>query len=567
MFENLPKKAQDVLDWEWSQFQAYYENLAQRELNDSIITTWLSNWSDLSALLAEVYARLYVATTVDTTDEAAEASFNHYLDHIYPAAASAEQKLKEKLLMSELEPAGFEIPLRNMLAESELFCEENLPLQTQVQKLSNEYDRIVGAQSVDWEGQELTLVQLRPVFQDTDREKREAAWRLGSERQLADRDALNKLWQQLMDLRLKIAKNAGFDNFRDYQWKNFKRFDYTPQDCETFHSAIEEWIVPLARRIYDIRREQLGVDSLRPWDTDVDPLGREPLRPFSNSAELIGKTEAIFRQVDPQLGEYFATMRQEGLLDLDNRKGKAPGGYQMDFARAKRPFIFMNAVGLHDDVQTLLHEGGHAFHCFESSQLPYVQQREFSAEMAEVASMSMELLGAPYLAASQGGFYSDADAARARIEHLEGIVQFWPYMAVVDGFQQWVYTHHEAATAPANCDATWAALWDRFMQGIDYSGLDDSKMTGWHRKLHIFQIPFYYVDYGLAQLGAVQVWRNSLDDQTAAVRRYRAGLALGGTRPLPELYAATGAKFAFDSNTVREAAQLLESTLDDLMAV
>lgn len=565
MFENLPKTSQEALDWEWSQFQPYYDDLQQRSLSSESIMSWLADWSDLASLLEEIYARLYVATTVDTTDTNAEARFNRYLDHIYQPSATAEQLLKEKLLESGLEPAGFEIPLRNMRAEADLFREENLPLETQVQKLSNEYDRIIGAQSVEWEGEELTLTQLRPVFQDTDRAKREAAWHLSSERQLADRDALNTLWQQLMALRLKIAKNAGFDNFRDYQWLNFKRFDYTPQDCETFHAAIEESIVPLARRLYDLRRQQLGIDSLRPWDQEVDSQGRPPLRPFANSEELVSKTEAIFRQVDPQLGEYFAIMRQEGLLDLDNRKGKAPGGYQMDFTRARRPFIFMNAVGLHDDVQTLLHEGGHAFHCFESSQLPYVQQREFSAEISEVASMSMELLAAPYLAASKGGYYSDADATRARIEHLESIIQFWPYMAVVDAFQHWVYTHHEAATDPANCDTTWGVLWDRFMQGIDYSGLEDARMTGWQRKLHIFQIPFYYVDYGLAQLGAVQVWSNALQDQTTAVRRYRSGLALGGTQPLPELFAATGAKFAFDSETVRAAAQLLQRTLDELM--
>ncbi len=567
MFGNLPDDARTVYDWTWAQFEPYFQDLQARELTAANIDQWIADWSRLSEVISELDSRLYVATTVDTTDKEAEERFNRYLDTIYPPAATAGQQLKEKLLASGLQPAGFEIPLRNMRAEAELFREENIPLSTQIQKLGAEYDKIIGAQTVEWDGEEKTLAQIRPVYQEQDRARREKAWRLSSERQLADRDALNQLWTQLMDLRLQIAHNAGYDNFRDYQWKNFKRFDYTPADCEIFHAAIEASVVPLARQIFEKRRQQLGLETLRPWDLNVDPQGREPLRPFEHSDELVSRAEAIFSRLDPQLGEYFAIMRHEDLLDLDNRKGKAPGGYQQDFALVKRPFIFMNAVGLHDDVQTLLHEGGHAFHAFESAKLPYYHQRQFSAEIAEVASMSMELLAAPYLAASQGGYYSDADAARARVEHLEGIVLFWPYMAVVDAFQHWVYTHHQAATDPANCDAKWGELWDRFMQGIDSSGLEDSKVTGWQRKLHIFQIPFYYVDYGLAQLGAVQVWRNALADQSYALKQYREALALGGTRPLPQLFAAAGAKFAFDNATVSEAVTLIEKTLGELETV
>jgi len=297
---------------------------------------------------------------------------------------------------------------------------------------------------------------------------------------------------------------------------------------------------------------------------DVDPLGREPLRPFTAVADLESKTEAIFRQVDPQLGEYFSIMRHEDLLDLENRKGKAAGGYQEDLAAVKRPFIFMNAVGLQDDVQTMLHEGGHAFHCFESAGLPYNAQRHFGAEIAEVASMAMELLAAPYLAESHGGFYNESDAARARIEKLEEMILFWPYMAVVDGFQHWAYTHADEATDPTQCDAAWAELWGRFMKGVDWSGLEESMMTGWQRKMHIFSDPFYYVDYGLAQMGAVQIWKRALSDQGAAVKQYRAGLALGGTRTLPELYAATGARFAFDAGTLGELVALIEGTIEQL---
>jgi oligoendopeptidase F len=372
------------------------------------------------------------------------------------------------------------------------------------------------------------------------------------------------LWQRFLKLRIDIAANADMPDYRAYRWRDFRRFDYTPNDCARFEDAIEAVVVPAAKRVYEKRRDRLGIASLRPWDLTVDPLERKPLHPFADVDTLNRVTEHIFSQVDPQLGDYFRVMEREKLLDLDNRKGKAPGGYCTYFAVAERPFIFMNAVGLHDDVQTLLHEGGHAFHAFETTKLPLYQRAQAPIEFCEVASMSMEHVAGRYLAASEGGFYSAADAARARVEHLESDLLFWPYMAVVDAFQQWVYTHPEDALNPDNCDRKWSELWDRFMVGIDYGGLDDVKVTGWHRKLHIFQIPFYYVDYGIAQLGAVQVWRNSLHDQAKAVADYRGALALGGTVTLPELFSAAGAKFAMDVATLREAVELIESTCDQL---
>jgi oligoendopeptidase F len=289
------------------------------------------------------------------------------------------------------------------------------------------------------------------------------------------------------------------------------------------------------------------------------------LKPFENVADLIEKTEQIFQHVDPQLGEYYTIMRREGLLDLDNRKGKAPGGFCTEFPIAQRPFIFMNSVGVRDDVRTMLHESGHAFHVFETNTLPYIQQLQVTMEFAEVASMSMELLAAPYLPEKSGGFYTDQEAARDRVEHLERIILFWPYMAVVDAFQQWAHTQPEGAD-PAACDAKWTELQTRFMPGVDWSGLETEMMTGWHRKQHIHRAPFYYVEYGLAQLGAVQVWRNALRDQAASLANYRQALALGGTQSLPELYRAAGATFAFDAATLREAVELIETTIEQLQA-
>lgn len=571
MLTALPTAIHDFMTWDWPQIEPYFHELEARELNAGNIQNWLADWTALSERLQETMARLYTATTLDATDEAAVQRFHTYLREVGEKVQPVAQQLKQKLLASGLSAPGFEIPLRNMRAEADLFREANIPLFTEEQKLGNEYDRIIGTQTITWEGQEVTLAQMKRVFHEADRPTREKAWRLMSARRLENREALNKLWVQFMDLRRQQAANAGESDFRAFRWKQFMRFDYTPQDCLTFHEAIEKVVVPAATRIYERQRKALGVETIRPWDLDRDdvyPPSRPPLHPFRTVDELVGKAEVIFQRVDPELAAYFTTMRREGLLDLDNRKGKAPGGYCNDLQASKRAFIFMNSVGIHDDVQTLIHEAGHAFHAFEVLKLPYSQQRDITMEIAEVASMSMELLASPYLTADQGGYYdAPADAARARIEHLSQMVLFWAYMAVVDAFQHWVYTHHEAASDPANCDAQWGDLWARFIPGVDWSGLEDARVTGWHRKGHIFQVPFYYVDYGLAQVGAVQVWRNALRDQAKAVQQYRQALALGGTRPLPELFAAAGAKFAFDATTLGELVQLIETTIEQLSAV
>lgn len=574
MFDSLPTSATDALEWTQDQYKPYFEALIARDITADNVDAWLRDWTAIGELAYEVFARLNVATTVDTTDEVADARIKAFLNGVFPALMTYNNMLNRKLVESGLEPDNFAVPLRNLKAEVELFREANLPLIAKERELGLEYDKIIGAQTVEWDGKEITLAQLGPVYQDQDRDRRERAWKLATGRQLQDREALNTLWKQFMDVRGQIAKNADLPDYRAYAWKSLNRFDYSPEDSETFQKAIEDVVVPAARRLYDRKREALGVDRLRPWDIGgepsrsggPDPKGRDPLRPYSSIDEMNSTLVAIFEKVDPTLGKHFRTMIDENLLDLDNRKGKAPGGYCTTFAMAKRPFIFMNAVGLHDDVQTLLHEGGHAFHVFESAHLPYLQQGDPPIEFAEVASMAMELIAAPYLTQSEGGFYSEADAARARAEHLENLIRFWPYMAVVDAFQHWVYTNHAAASDPANCDAKWGELWDRFIVGIDYDGLDDVKVTGWQRKLHIFQIPFYYIEYGLAQLGAVQVWANSLEDQAEAVRNYRKALALGGTATLPDLFAAAGANFAFDAGTLTGAVTLVEHTLKSLDA-
>jgi oligoendopeptidase F len=566
MLDTLPKTVDQIQNWQWSDIAPYLNQLQETVLTENNISQWLVAWTQLNKLVLGRLTHLRLACDKNTADTELERQRDDMLAHIIPPYRTAENKLTEKLLQSGYEPEGMHLVLKKMRTAYEIFREENLPLQVQEQKLQSEYSKIKGAQTVTWDAEEMTVTQLNPFLQSSDRAVREKAWRAGIERQLQDREPLNKLWTQLLELRIKMAQNAGFESYRDLRWKQFNRFDYSPQDCETFHRAIEEVVVPLHQKIQTRRKEQLGVDTLRPWDNEVDPLNRAPLRPFKDVKDLESIAEAMFYKVDPQLGKYYTTMRQQQLLDLDNRKNKAPGGYctSLPIGEEMRPFIFMNSVGMPRDVTTLLHEAGHAFHVFEASKLPYAQQRHSGAEFAEVASMSMELLAYPFLTREEGGYFDESDAARYQIEHLEQIIGFLPYMAVVDAFQHWVYTNAEAAKDSANCDTKWGELWNRFLPDEDWSDLEDARVTGWHRKLHIYQYPFYYVDYGLARLGSLQVWAKAIEDPERAVQDYIKSLQLGGTASLPELYDTAGAKFAFDTQTVGEVITLVERTLAGL---
>jgi oligoendopeptidase F len=564
MFNQLPTTAETAFDWDADQYTPFYTELLNRELTQATSKDWLADWTRLANLAGEVSAKLYVGTTVDTNDELAEKRFKKFLNEIYPVLMMNEDMLKRKLIASGVDVPELEIPMRNIRADVELFREENLSLFSEEGELGMEYDKVIGAQTINWDGEEITLPQIQLTLKETDRARREQIWRLAEERRLQDKDALNDMWRKYMGIRKQMTANAGTKDYRAFQWQLKHRFDYTPEDAIAFNKAVEEVVVPVAAKLYDRRRKRLGVDSLRPWDILVDPDNNPALKPYETVEELENTMATLFDRVDPQLGAYYHTMINENLLDLDNRKGKAPGGYCTYYPNNKRPFIFMNAVGVHDDVQTLLHEGGHAFHAFEGSTLPYSQQQDVPMEFAEVASMSMELIGAPYLSKANGGFYSDADANRARVEHLEGILQFWGYMSVVDSFQHWIYTHHDLATDPSACDDKWVELWSRYMVGIDYTGLEHFMGNRWRRQLHIFQLPFYYIEYGLAQLGAVQVWGNSLKNQAGALADYRKALALGGTVKLPDLFRTAGAKLAFDTQTLADAVSLVEKTIYQL---
>jgi oligoendopeptidase F len=564
MFETLPKSVTEVRDWTWENYQPFVDDLFNRELTQDNINDWMADWTKLTNLASENMARANVANDQNTSDEQAEAYLRNLYATIYPPFAEANTRLAKRLVDSGLQVENFELPLKKMQADIEVFHPDNLPLQVQEQALGMEYGKVVSLQTVKWNGEEVTAIELQKAWQDEDRAVREKSWRLWADRWLEDREPINKIWGQVYTLRQTMARQAGFANYRDYRWRQFKRFDYTPDDCETFHRAIEEVVVPAARRANKRRQEALGVDTLRPWDLEAETSNDAPLRPWTTIEDFANKAEHIFNKVDPELGAYFTIMKNEGLLDLPNRKNKGPGAYCTRFGTSQRPFVLMNAVNRNDDVRTLLHEIGHAFHTFESlKNLPYSQQQAYPIEFAEVASMAMELLASPYLTHEHGGYYTPEEAARDRIDHLERIIFFWPYMAVVDSFQLWAYTNEGIAQDPNACDDKWQELWSRFIS-VDYSGLEDTQRTGWHRKQHIYRYPFYYVEYGLAQLGAVQVWGRALKDQAQAVADYRGALALGGTRNLHELYGRAGVKFAFDSETLGSAVELIENTIESL---
>lgn len=566
--QSLPTDADSILALTWADYEPYYRDLEARPLSEENIQDWLSDWSRLAETADEQYWHLNIATTVDTADAQIEEQFNKYIEEIQSHVKTAEQRLKDKLLASGLSPKGFETALRRMQAEAEIFTEENLPLLAEEQKLTTEYNKLRGALTVLWEGEERTYTQMLAFLYEPDRSLRQRAWEAREARLIQERQNINELWEKFMSVRLKIAENANMPDYRAFMWKQKFRFDYSPEDCKSFHAAIEEVVVPAATRAFDRRRGRLGVDRLRPWDLLVDPLASTSIKPYETMEEFKSRSRAIFEQVDPKFGEYFQVMMDEGLLDLESRKNKAPGAYSLGLHVAHRPFVFMNAINTPDDVQTILHEGGHAFHEFERAHVHFYQRGELylPAEFAEVASIGMELIASPYKTKEFGGFYTESEAARAMIDLLEGGITFWPYMALVDAFQHWIYEHPDESSIGSNCEEKWAELWDLFRPGIDYSGLEEFKKTFWHRQGHIFESPFYYIEYGLAQLGAAQVWANSLKDQKKAVADYRKALALGATVPLPQLFAAAGAKFAFDASTLKESVDLMEEVITEMEA-
>jgi len=560
----MPESPDAFKDAVWEDVLPFYRELAERPLDTGDVEQWLADWSRFESLLSEASALASFAYTCDTSDPAREAAQLRFGTQISPKAQEQRVRLQQRLVEIGYVRAGLETMVERFRNQMQIFNQANVPLAADLSRLTTEWSKLNGAMTVEWDGVEKTPSQLLPFLESADRPVRERAFKLRAKPYIEKRDVIAGIFDRMYDLRQQTAKNAGFENYRDYVHREKNRFSYTPEDCMRFHEAVEEAVLPAVERIHERRRRQMKLDTLRPWDTSVDPNGRPALKPFADIETFIGRAASIFGHVDPDFRGYYQTMVDAKLLDLENRKGKAPGAYSQSLSFRKQPLIFMNAVGVDGDVRTLLHESGHAFHSFEAARLPLLFQRHPGSEMAEVASMSMELLASPFIDKKNGGYYTEEEEHRSRADLLEGIVLFFPHCASVDAFQHWIYVDAAGRDADSR-DARWLELRRRFEgNGVDWSGLDPERVARWYQQPHFFSSPFYYIEYGIAQLGALQVWRNSLSDEREAVRKYREALSLGATKGLPELFKAAGARLIFDSAGMRELITLVEEELAKL---
>lgn len=545
----------------WTKIEPFFQQLESRSLETSeALESWIQDRSELMDVINEEGSLRYIRMTCDTENKELETAYFHFLEEISENVKAADDQLKRQFLKSparrQLERERFFVMDRSFQNDVDLFREENIPLETEESKLSQSYQKLMGSLTVQFESKEQTLQQMGRYQEYPDRGLREAAWKAVVERRLMESEKLEKIFDELRTVRQRISANAGFSSYREFAFKQRERFDYSVEDCLRFHEGVEAAVVPLARRMDEQRAGELGIPRLRPWDLSVDPLNRPPLKPFTEATELVEGCVKIAGKVDPRFGGFIRTMRDEQLLNLESRKGKAPGGYQSSLTEARLPFIFMNAVGLDGDVRTLLHEAGHAFHVFATRDEPLGHYRHAPIEFCEVASMSMELLGGEQLEV----FYASAeDLKRSRKKHLEGVVDILPWIARVDAFQHWIYTHPEHSVEERR--RHWLDLHRRFGGLEDWKGFELAQATSWHRQLHIFELPFYYIEYAIAQLGALQVWMNSKTDFAGAVASYWSALQLGGSRPLPELFTRANIRFDFGPSSLKPLMEAVEKEL------
>ena len=527
---------------------------------------WLRNASQLFAVLWEYGTRKHIDNACFTEDEEKEKAFLHYIQQIQPKLEPLMFELKKKVLsaggLDRLEAPGIAVLKRKWSTDVELFREENVPLEVKDEELATDYGKITGAMTVEFDGQTRTLQQMAPYYEQTDRGVREKAWRTVADRRLQDRDRIEDLFEKQLEVRAQIAANAGLPNYRAYMWQAKKRFDYSPEDVLGFCESVQKVVVPLTARLDTERRELLGLEKLRPWDTSVDPKGRPPLKPF-DPADIDGfveKTRRCFDRYSPPFAQMFQSLKDHGDLDLDSRQGKRPGGFQASLEASRRPFIFMNAAGVQSDVVTMLHEGGHAFHYLDSRDIENVFVRHAPLEFCEVASMSQELLGADHYDV----FYDDPDhAGRAKRQQLERSIRLFNWVATIVAYQHWLYTHegHDRT----HRQEAWGHILGRFEGGVvDWTGLEPYRDAAWQRQIHLFSYPFYYIEYGIAQLGALQVWLRYQQEPKAALADLREAFRLGGTRPLPEVFAAAGIEFDFSEATLQRLVDAVGEQLERL---
>jgi oligoendopeptidase F len=550
----------------WSDLKPHFENLLDRDISsEETLKRWFMDRSELESVIGEDLAWRYIRMTCYTENEEYRKSYQYFIEEIQPQISPVSDRLNKKAAASEFldtlsNQEGYDIMIRNLKKEIEIFREENIPLFTEINTEAQKFGQLNGAMTVEIGAKELTLQQASVMLMSTDRAVREDVFSKITDRRLQDKDALDALFTKLISLRHQVAQNAGFENFRDYMFTVLGRFDYTPQDCFDFHDAIQHEVVPIQDEFSRQRKVSLSVNNLRPWDKAVDPEGRPALKPFGSSAELTDKTIAVFHRLDPFLGQCIAIMKEMGHLDLESRKGKAPGGYNYPLAEIGVPFIFMNATSTLRDLVTIMHEGGHAIHNFLTRNLELNDFKSTPSEVAELASMSMELISMDHWDV----FFSDeAELRRAKREHLEDLIETLPWVATIDQFQHWVYLH--PGHSPEERREAWDVIFDKFADTVtDWSSLETTKDYLWQKQLHLYEVPFYYIEYGMAQLGAIAVWRNFRRDPVNGLQGYQNALKLGYLRPIPEIYAAAGIKFDFSREYIKELMQFVRTELDKI---
>lgn len=565
----IPKKTRTYIPQEleikWENLSPIFEELKNRPLPTvADLEQWLKDKSELEAALEEDFAWRYIKMTCDTNNEALVQSFQYFATEIEPKIAPINNELNIKLvnheLVDELDQDKYFVYLRAIKKALEIYREENIPLFTKLQVSQQKFQAISGAMSVVINDQEYTLEQAATFLKDVNREVRQQAWEAIQQRRLVNKDELNVLFDELITLRHEVSLNAGFENYRDYMFQALGRFDYTPKDCYKFAEAIEKEVVPILKEQADKRAEDLGISPLKPWDMDVSTSGKPALKPFTSGEELVDKTISCFERIDPKLGQMLATMKANKLFDVESRKGKAPGGYNYPLAETGAPFIFMNSANTLRDLTTMVHEGGHAVHTFLTADLELNDFKHCPSEVAELASMSMELI-----TMDQWDVYFDKeeDLIRAKREQLIDVLKTLPWVAGIDQFQHWIYTNpgHNAAER----ETAFKQIYSRFGAGFtDWEGLDASYGNLWQKQLHLFEVPFYYIEYAIAQLGAIAIYKNYKEDPAKALKQYLDALALGYTKPMNEIYETAGIKFDFSVDYVAELASFIKNELAKL---
>lgn len=556
---------EDYVITDWKSLEPYFQDLEKRPLDTRAqLEKWLEDMSELEAVISEDASWRQIKMTCDTENKSLEEAFNYFCLQIQPEIQPYADRLNRKLVENphtrELDQKEYFTYLRGVQKRIELFRESNIPLYAESSVLGQQYGVISGKMTVEVNGKEYTLQQASKFLENPDRSLRESVFRKVQERRIQDKDALNDLYSKLIAIRDKMGQNAGFANYRDFKFQELGRFDYTKEDCFRFHEAVKEYVVPLVNKINEKKRKKLGLDSLRPWDTEAEPAGIEPLRPFTNGQDLLTKSIATFDELNPFFGNCLRTMQKMGRFDLESRKGKAPGGYNCPLAETGAPFIFMNATGQMGDLTTMVHEGGHAIHSFLSHPLKLSSFKDYPMEIAEVASMSMELFTMDHWDL----FFSDKnDLARAKEHQLERVITIFPWIATIDKFQHWVYENPSHTLEQRK--QKWMEILNEFSsQSVDWSGLEHYREFGWQRQLHLFEVPFYYIEYGIAQLGAIGLYMQYKKNKEKALSNYMQALSLGGTRTLPELYEAAGLKFDFSKEHIKQLMAFVSEEMEQI---